>query len=150
MWPRSPIIAALTLAWVMQAPNATAKDLDDLSRVVTPAYIAMNIVAACLSDDAGYAVATSGPRGTAFHYAEHVKDEAIAGLTYDEAVAVLTTAATAARTAVRLALADATAQEAGSIGPWCSGRGVIFVRAFMESHDIAHEQLLAKMEKAKQ
>jgi len=66
---------------------AIAKDLDAISRFVAPAYVAMNVTAVCARRDAAFLSLTSGARGNALHYAEHVKNEAIESLTQEEGVA---------------------------------------------------------------
>lgn len=90
--PLSCVPAAAALLLVQ---SSTAKDLDVLSEFVAPAYTAMNFAAICARDRPWALSQPRGLRGSAVEYAEHVKDEAIASLTHDEALKVLKAAADA-------------------------------------------------------
>lgn len=149
-------VLALLLLFVATAAatRAAARDVDALAQIVAPAYTAMNFAMVCREDDPWFLWDTRGPRGTALHYAEHVKDEVIASLGYDEAVAVLRRAADAARATAREALRktspDYPDRQPSEIIAWCRGAASNFIRAFMERHDDIHETLLQEIEQAKQ
>ena len=147
-------MTALALGCSVHSQGAAAKDLKSLVEFVAPAYTAMNFAMVCAQDDPKFHRATSGPRGTAFHYAEHVKDEAIESLTHDEAVRVLTLAADEARVIARRELRKLAPNypraRPGEIASWCREVASEFVRAFIELHDSAHEMLIQQIEKAKQ
>ncbi|HZQ11831.1 MAG TPA: hypothetical protein VFB31_03375 [Pseudolabrys sp.] len=146
-------LAALA-GYAVSAEGAAAKDLRALAEFVVPAYTAMNFTMVCAQDDPQFLSRTRGVRGNALEYAEHVKDEAIASLTYDEAVAVLTMAADEARTIARRELRKLApnypAARPGEITNWCRNDASNFVRAFIEQHDGRHAMLLQDLERARQ
>jgi hypothetical protein len=86
---------------IMKADDLAARDLAALANLVAPAYTAMQFAGICGQDISWFVSQPRGMRGSAIHYAEHVKEEVIASLTYDDAVIVLTAAADAARTIAR-------------------------------------------------
>jgi hypothetical protein len=122
---------------------AAAKDVDALADFVRPAYTAMNFAVLCAPASPHFLAKTSGPRGTAIDYAEHVKNETIEFLTQEEAVAVLRLAADAARQAAReklyqLALPTDDAATAHAVRQWCEGEAKQFVLQFIQRHDEDH------------
>src|SRR5262245_10502724 len=80
---------AVVAAALFNACAASARDLGSLSSLLVPAYTAMNFAAICSSVPGWQELQPQGPRGAAVNYAEHVKDEITAALSYDEAVTVL-------------------------------------------------------------
>lgn len=145
-------LAAL-VGYAVSAQGAAAKDLKALAEFVVPAYTAMNFTVVCAQDDPQFLSETRGSRGTALQYAEHVKNEAIASLTYDEAVTVLKMAADEARSVARrelrkLAPNYPTARP-GEITSWCHNDARSFVRTFIEQHDGRHAMLLQDLERAR-
>lgn len=148
--PRSFRKAGLAFAVLACASSySAAKDLEALARFVTPAYTAMNLAAVCASRDSQFLGQTSGPRGTAFHYAEHVKNEAIESLSPEEAAIALKAAADAARaialrTFQRLNASD-PALEAQQIRSWCEAEGREMVRKFIREHDENHTAQLLEL-----
>lgn len=92
-----------------------AKDLKTIAEFVVPAYTAMNFAMLCAQDDPWFLADARGPRGHAIKYAEHVKDEAIASLTEDEAAAVLRMAADEARSTARAELRKVIPRPRGQI-----------------------------------
>lgn len=148
--PRKAAFAALLVAGLPH--QSAAKDLDALARFVTPAYTAMNYAAVCAGRDTQFLGQTRGPRGTAFHYAEHVKSEAIESLSHDEAMVALRAAADAARGAAletfrRLNASDPNV-EAQQIRSWCEGEGREFVRKFIREHDDNHTSLVLELKES--
>jgi hypothetical protein len=131
-----------------------AKDLNALAAFVAPAYTAMNFATVCAPRDPVFLSQTSGPRGTALAYAEHVKDEAIVSLSDEEAAVALKAAADTARATALQALRAFNAQdravEQARIAQWCEGDARQFIRAFIEYHDANHEALLSHVEQARQ
>ena len=141
------------LGYAAKPESAAAKDLKALAKFVVPAYTAMDFTMICAQDDPQFLSRTRGVRGTALEYAEHVKNEAIASLTYDEAVIVLKTAADEARSVAReelrkLAPNYPTARP-GKITSWCRDEASNFVRAFIEQHNRHHATLLQELERAR-
>ena len=68
-WPAAFMLLAAT------GTPLAAKDLNALAAFVAPAYTAMNFAIVCAPHDPVFLSQTSGPRGTALAYAEHVRDE---------------------------------------------------------------------------
>ena len=123
-----------------------------MSNFVAPAYIAMNFAVVCAQDDRGFLSRTSGPRGTALQYAEHVKNEAIASLTYEEAVIVLKGAANAARSVARRELYNQAIKSPNvsvEIHRWCADYAIKFIRDMIKDHELTHPLLLQQIEAAK-
>lgn len=145
------LIAAMLYAQTNS--GAAAKDLKAIAEFVRPAYTAMNFTILCAQDDPWFLTDTVGPRGNALKYAEHVKDEAIASLTYDDSVRVLKKAADEARSAARAELRKIIPNRTyryPEIAKWCRGEAMRFVRSFIEQHDEKHTMLLQELESAKQ
>lgn len=142
------------IGYAVGTQGAAAKDLKALAEFVVPAYTAMNFTMICAQDNPQFLSQTRGSRGTALQYAEHVKNEAIASLTYDEAVNVLKMAADEARSVARRELRklapDYPTARPGEITSWCRNGASNFVRTFIEQHDGRHAMLLQDLEHAKQ
>jgi len=147
-WPAAFVLLAAT------GIPAVAKDLNALAAFVAPAYTAMNFAVVCAPHDPVFLAQTSGPRGTALAYAEHVKDEAIVSLSDEEAAVALKAAADVARATALQTLrafdAQDRATEQARIAKWCEGDARQFIRAFIEHHDTNHETLLSRLEQARQ
>lgn len=147
---------ALCIVLLSVAPSATsAKELRALADIVLPAYTAMNFTVVCAREDPYFLRDTSGPRGTSLHYAEHVKDEVIASLTNDEAIAVLKAAADDARLVARnkireLAVLSDDAATIKAIRMWCDGPAKQFVLKFIELHDGRHAEIAELIRRAQQ
>ena len=146
-------LAATTLTLVMRVTDAAGADLKALAAMLTPAYTAMDFAAVCAQDDPTFINATSGQLGTAFHYAEHVKNEVIESLSSEESKEVLRIAADAARSVARREIRerapDYPKARPGEITAWCHNEAASFVRSFIQQHDTYHEILLRDLEQAK-
>lgn len=136
------------------AGDGAARDLHALSRLLEPAYTAMSYANLCSMNREWAVSQPTGSRGTVINYAEHVKDEVIASLYYEEAVAVLKSAAEAARNEARrqlrenVVVTDKT-EEAIRFGRWCGGYVNTFIRALMRAHDGSHPALLIRIDPAR-
>ena len=111
----------------------------------------MNVAVLCAQEDAAFLSDTAGPRGTAVHYAAHVKDEVIEGLPDTEARIVLRRAADFARTIARAEL-----DRISRLGPvqtevraWCQSTARAFIREVIVRHDEHHDQWLAAVASAR-
>lgn len=133
--------------------SAAARDLRALAEVVTPAYIAMNFAVVCATIVPQFLAQTSGPHGIALKYAEHVKDEAIAALTYQESLVVLRAAANAARATslqtVRQFKSADPREESAKLQAWCETDAKTFIHAFIVRHDNDHDAMMQRIEDAK-
>jgi hypothetical protein len=151
--PRTALMCVMTAA--LAGTPASAKDLRRLSALVTPSYAAMSIAVMCTQDDPSFVITHTGPRGTALHYAQHVKDEVIEGLTYAEAKTVLIAAAEAARASARKKLHEiANAFDRGAtiqaVTAYCATDGKAMVLDTIAAHDAAHEQFIDDLRAAKE
>lgn len=140
----------LLISLAMASP-ASAKDLSALSSLLTPAYVAMNYAAVC-APRAQWAVRQPvGLRGGAAHYAAHVKNEVVAGLTGQEALLVLRQAADEARAEARKQLrenvhSDDRMTEEIRLSDWCDDYARHFIGVFIEIHDREHDAFLKQVQ----
>src|SRR5262245_55319441 len=149
-----PLVVLLALSLQMvKVDHSAAKDLSALAEFVVPAYTAMNFAAVCAQGHPGFLSQTGGARGSALQYAEHVKNEAIASLAYNDAAIVLTKAADAARSAARQELqklvSEDPAADTARIMEWCESYAKEFIRSFIAQHDGAHATFLENIERTK-
>lgn len=147
---RLPVSVAALLV-VMQPVYALPRDLIGLANFVVPAYTAMNVAVLCAQEDATFLAATAGTRGTAVHYAAHVKNEVIEGLPDSEARLVLRRAADLAREIARAELARISRGGPAQAGvrTWCESTARIFVRSVIGRHDEHHDQWLTAVARAR-
>jgi hypothetical protein len=142
----------LSALYIVTPDDADARDLSLLADLVAPAYTAMNFAVICGRHVSRFSQPW-GLRGSAIHYAEHVKDEAIASLTYDDAVIVLKGAADAARSTARQELRKLMSTdpqtETAQVGAWCLGYAKDFIVNFIEQHEHLHQAFLLEVERAK-
>jgi hypothetical protein len=94
-----------------------------------------------------------GNRGLAIHYAQHVKDEIVELLRYDEALLVLKAAADAARDDVRSQVrehvaAGDKAEEQANLRNWCDGYVVGYIRKLIANHDGNHDAFVERVKAA--
>ena len=150
-----PLAAWLALAISFaHVDRATARDLGALSQLLTPAYTAMQYAGLCVMERQWSFSQPRGMRGTAINYAEHVKDETISALSYENTVTVLKAAADAARAEARLQLktnviSSDLAIEAIRFRLWCEDYVTGFIRDFINKHDDEHETFLEQLNLAK-
>lgn len=134
--------------------TARAQDVKALARLVTPAYTAMSYANLCAMNQDWAAAQPRGARGSAIQYAQHVKDEVIASLSYEDAKGVLQIAADAARNSARAELAEKViltdkAAEAVRFRAWCDGYVKTFIRELIQQHDGDHTAFMGRVELAK-
>ncbi len=151
-YPWFPLAVCLTLLAVPD--RAAARDLGALSQLLAPAYTAMQYAGLCARNPEWSLSEPVGARGRAINYAEHVKDETISALTYDDAVTVLKAAADAARAAARLQLRASVisrdaADESLRFKTWCDGYVTHFIVDFINNHDGDHVAFLEQVDLAK-
>ena len=145
-------IALIALTLTMLPLPARAADIAFLSEFLTTAYEAMNYTTVCMAKDTEFVARTSGPRGNAIKYAEHVKDETIASLWPEDVQLVLRSSALAAkiislRTLRRL---DGPGPQQGDarIREWCTTTARTFVKDFVTHHDNNHALIVDALKKA--
>lgn len=146
--------AALTFVCVPFWSSAFAEDLDMLTRVLIPAYIAQNFAALCatrdphfLSAEVPYGVASVGA------YAQHVKKEVTIDIAEDEARKVRVTAADTARQVarqeLRLLIVQQSADPKDVVKRWCDQSAKPFILAIMSKHQEKHQEFDVILENAK-
>ena len=147
--------AVLAAATLLLLPRpALAQDLEALSVLLTPAYRAMNLAAVCAKVPGWREAQPRGGRGTAIQYAEHVKNEIIEMLSYEDAVTVLKGAADVARADSlwqirKLAAAGPTEGYDARVRAWCFETVRPWIAAFIASHDRDHVAFERAMNSAK-
>src|SRR5262245_25082938 len=151
---RPAVGIALAVCFVAGNPGpSAARDLTAVSAFVIPAYTAMNFATICAQESSWAGSQPRGPRGVAVQYAEHVKDEAIRLLSYEEAVIVLRMAADAARSRARDELrklsSSGMSEDFLQLAAWCSGYAREFISAFMHEHDNGHDRLMEHLDNVK-
>jgi hypothetical protein len=151
---RCRLAAALLLSAVSGSFEARATDLDEMGRLLTPAYTAMSLAEVCSAAPGWQERQPRGLRGVAIHYAEHVKDEMIEGLTHDEAVAVLRFAAASARNEARQQLqrhvyAEDQGFEAARLAEWCAHIVRGYISEFIQQHERDHGSFMEQLAQAK-
>lgn len=107
--------------------GASAKDLEVLTRLLIPAYIAQDFAALCASQDPQFLSDLKYGAGSVGVYAQHVKKEVTIDIPEDEAAKVRIIAADTARQVARqelhLLIEQQTADPASSLKRWCDRRG---------------------------
>jgi hypothetical protein len=131
-----------------------AQELDALSRILVPAYTAMNYASLC-SVESGWAGAQPrGVRGAAINYAQHVKDDVIASLSENDAVAVLKMAADIARNNAQAQLRDNVivadkTLEALRFHDWCNSFVNGYIVDLIRRYDGDYDSFMRTIEQAK-
>lgn len=129
---------ASVVACAVSVP-ARATDLRMLSNLLSPSYVAMNFTTVCSQVDAKFLADTSGPRGTAIDYVQHMKTEVIEKLEMRDAEAVLLDAANAARAValgfVRGMSGGSDAEVTHRVSGWYEAVAKPFVRGVVAAHD---------------
>ena len=134
------LVPALVSVLAMAAMEAAARDLKQLSELLAPAYTAMSYAGLCSTEQGWNRSQPRGTLGAAVNYAEHIKDEVIASLSREEAMAVLIAAADEARSRARGQLKDKViasdkVEEAARFHEWCDGHASRFIRSVIRGHD---------------
>lgn len=153
----APRIICATMAAALACGNSAAhswtnKNLDQLAKLLAPAYTAMNFAVMCNSSDPTFSARMKGSRGNVVEYAQHVKDEVIERLLEGEAQFVLKAAADVARAIARSHLRQ-LARGRDTIAPleiasWCSGPATEFIQGFIAGHDREHRAIEALIDEA--
>lgn len=125
--------------------GAFARDLETLTRLLIPAYIAQDFAALCatrnpdfLSSEVTYGVTSINA------YAQHVKKEITIGIPEDVSQTVRVTAADTAREVARRELHLLTAQQAANhtdvVKRWCERSAKPFILAILRKHQENHRE----------
>lgn len=147
--------AVLVLACILPAaPPSLAKDLDKLTRALSPMFLAEDFASVCAAVDPSFYEATRGERGTIHYYVQHTKLEVIDQLAAADAEIVLKRAADAAKFLAVKRTNEIAPQsleaDADRVRRWCDAVVKDFVQRVMREHDASHDEFLASLAKAKQ
>lgn len=133
--------------------DAIAKDLEMLTRLLIPAYMAQNFAVLCVDQDAQFLSSlNNGPLVNVF--AEHVKREITIELPESEAANVRVTAADTARTIARdemrlLGGQPSSGVPAEALKRWCDRSAKHFILEIMRKHQEKHNEFDRLVEAAK-
>ena len=141
-----------TSLWVLLG-LAQAKDLETLSRMLIPAYMAQQFAAVCVVNNPSFLGETAGPQGHVHVYAKHVKEEVISELGNAAVEVVLRMAADTARSVVRAEMAQLPAgtlvEDSAHLLTWCEQSAKPYVREIMAAHAEKHSQIDRMLAEAK-
>jgi hypothetical protein len=131
------------LAGVREGPSG-------FKQIAGAPYTAMNYESVCGTHPSWRDVQPVGNWGTALHYAQHVKDEIMQGLSYQDALVVLRRAADEAQMEVRRQLAANVKTEDADVEglrlkAWCESHANDFIAAFIDAHDSGHVAFLEQV-----
>src|SRR5215212_3727190 len=130
-----------------------AANLDELVRLLSPAYLAQSVTVVCTAQDPTFAIQTGGQRGPISVYAQDIKDKIIEGLEAEEVNEILRRAAEAAKAAALMAIRAQAApnpdEERQRLLSWCVTAAKPFVRDFISSHDQNHDAFEEAVARAK-
>lgn len=139
--PLTVMLAAIT---VLTGPNsAQAANLDLLTRLLIPAFIAQNFAGLCKIDNPQFEddLKLSWPTVAAF--AEHLKIEVTSDLTPDDAIGIMTAAANVAKSEAEQQLLTLAKNETAEgakkkILLWCGSSGREYVVRVIDEHVRKH------------
>lgn len=168
MWQRSPLcryrgLRSFRLGWALalagalfalRPVDAVAKNLDLLTRLLVPGFLAQNFAALCTANNPQFLPKLPDGSASVAAFAQHLKIEITTDLTQDEAMSVLITAANTARDAARKQLNELAAAKGSdlntSIRMWCDASARAYVLAVVEDHAKKHNAFDDIVRKAKQ
>lgn len=132
---------------------AIAADLDMLTRVLIPAYIADDFAAICSTKNPDFLRGSLGAFQSTRIYADHVKVEVTSNLTEQEAFQVRKIAADVAKSITRNKFDNAAAKKDSSLGSaiasWCQEEAEPFIVKIVDTHQIKHREFDSIVERAK-
>ena len=150
---KSKLIFVAILATCGSIPaQSHAKDLIRLAELLTPAYTAMNYGAICTARSPWYGQNVRGPLGPMPAYAQHIKEEVIAGLPEEQAQFVMVNAADASKATALAQLrkfGPRFAVDEQRLGRWCDLEAKRFIMDVIFRHDTDHVIFLRTIIEAK-
>ena len=123
--------------------SAGAKDLDLLTRLLIPGYVAQDFAAVCDKDDPNFLPEIDGGAATVTAYAQHLKIEITSKLTQADAMKTMIVAANTAMSVARkqvqaLSDADSVSVSAAKIGTWCHSSAKPYILNTVRAHTAQH------------
>ena len=147
------IAAWLACAVLPFVATAFAKDLEMLTRLLTPAYMVHNFSALCMDQDAQFLSDLNGGTALIDAFSEHVKQEVILDLPEAEAKTVLVWAADSALHVARLELQmlkeQTSAVPSAALKRWCDRSAKFFIVEIMSKHQEKHDEFEKAVKAAK-
>lgn len=132
---------------------APAKDLELLTRLLTPAYMVQNFAAVCMGRDARFLTEPNGETVQVAAFSEHVKNEVTSDLPESEAAQVRTmaadTALNVAREELLLLNRKSSIVPEDAIKNWCERSVRHFIFEIMSKHREKHPEFDKLLEAAK-
>lgn len=144
---------AASLAAVAVPLGGYAKDLEILTRLLVPAYMAQNFAALCLDQDAKFLSDLNEGTRLVAEFVDHVKNEITSDLLEREAESVRIAAADAARNVARYEMqllgGDNSGVPAEPLKRWCDRSAKHFIVEIINKHREKHEEFEKLMAAAK-
>ena len=149
----SAVATFLLIASGVSTP-ARALNEDVMRNILSPVFLAQNLVAVCLQSDPEFARETGGKDGDAHKVIGHIKDEILAMMTRDEAEPIVLSAAGAARAVglgmIRALSGGSVDEQEARVQALCEVTAKPFVRGVVENHDERHEFFEQMLKDARQ
>ncbi len=139
----SCMIAGLAAA-SLSSGQANARDLDLLTRLLIPGYIAQDFASACSLEDARFLAGGIDGYDSIAAYAEHLKKEITSNLSEKDASKVRLAAANVALDVARSELHKLTTQRARppkeAVREWCDSAARSFIIGLVSTHVKQHQK----------
>lgn len=147
-------VIAAGIGMVALTPTSVpARDLDMLTRLLIPGYIAQDFAAYCNAKNSSFLPERIDNFGSVAAYAQHLKIETTSGLTQAEAMHVMVTSANTAlgvaRKETRKLSESSPADSLTSARGWCDRSAKPFILEVIKLHMNKHKNFEAIVEKAK-
>lgn len=128
-----------------------AKDLEALTRLLVPAFLAQNFGLVCAADDANFLSDVPNGPTSLIQFANHIKKEVTIGLPENEASEIRVMAANTALFEARAELKRVENETAPGEGikRWCDNSVRPFIFGLLKAHDEKHTEFDARIESAK-
>lgn len=147
------IVVLLGLMNASYCSSASAIDLEMLTRLLVPAYMAFNFAQLCSDQDGPPSTEPNVRLSLARDFAEQVKQEVTIGLPESQAAQVRVMAADAAREVARNQMKRIGAQgrfvSPEALKDWCERSGTYYIADIMKQHKEKHQEFDRLVEAAK-
>jgi hypothetical protein len=145
-------LVVISVALMLPGREVSAKEIKILVDTLASNFLAQQVSTICSVDNTSFRSETSGALGDAGKYAERVKQEVIAGLSSEEASALIFEAATKARGDALQLMTRFSAN--GLVDPvklegWCRTIGKALIRRLALTYDEHHSEFEQELNKAK-
>lgn len=149
--PTHILAAAFLLMFTSQSVDAS--NLDALTRLLVPAYMAQSFASACIGQNPGFLSSLPEAPADLSAFATHVRNEVTADLKEQDALNVMFGAAAAARDVslkeMQIIREDPRGTELERLQRWCEKSAKPFVLTIFSTHFAKHEEIEQRLKKAK-